>query len=473
MSHILKRKFISVHLAAAIFALLPASCGHFYTDILKQKKIIIPHSSNSKDIISFSFEAARNPGLSSDIIGSINGNVITVTVPNGIVTGSLVATFIITGNIVSVNGTTHVSGITSNNFTGNVTYTVTASDATTKDYVVTVVVAPMEAQWARTVTGANNNSYFGNVSVASDGSVYAAGSIYGSGTFDFGNGVSTAGTYAGTGGNIVLVKYNNSGTAQWARTVTGGSSYSGFHGVSGASDGSVYSVGQISTNGTFNFGNGVTTYSGSNKYDNCIVVKYNSAGDAQWARTATGGSRSSYFSSVSVASGGSVFAAGYVWGTGTIDFGNGVTAAGTDGYDNCVVVKYNSYGIAQWVRTVTGGSSYSGFRSVSVASDDSMYCAGYIYGTGTYNFGNGVTAAGTSTTGNLVLLKYKSSGTAEWARTVTGGSSDSYFSSVSVASGGSVFAAGYIYGIGTYNFGNGVIATGTNSNNNILLVKYE
>ena len=57
--------------------------------------------------------------------------------------------------------------------------------------------------------------------MASDGSVYAAGCIDGTGTYNFGNSVTAAGTYSGY--NIVLVKYNSSGVAQWARTVTAGS----------------------------------------------------------------------------------------------------------------------------------------------------------------------------------------------------------------------------------------------------------
>ena len=125
-------------------------------------------------------------------------------------------------------------------------------------------------------------------------------------------------------------------------------------------------------------------------------MKYNSSGMAQWAQTVTAGSNDSVFNSVSVASDGSVYAAGYISGTGTYNFGNSVTATGTYGLHNIVLVKYNSSGVAQWAQTVTAGSSYSRFNSVSVASDGSVYAAGYISGTGTYNFGNSVTAAGTS-----------------------------------------------------------------------------
>src|SRR5512143_1722534 len=87
---------------------------------------------------------------------------------------------------------------------------------------------------------------------------------------------------------------------------------------------------------------------------------------------------------------------------------------------------------AQWAQTVTAGSSASDFYSVSVASDGSVYAAGIIYGTGTYDFGNSKTAKGTNSGVNIVLVKYDSSGVAQWAQTVTAGSSNSYFYSVSV-----------------------------------------
>ncbi len=104
--------------------------------------------------------------------------------------------------------------------------------------------------------------------------------------------------------------------------------------------------------------------------------------------------------------------------------------------------------MAQWAQTVTAGTGDSFFTSVSaVASDGSVYAAGYIQGNGTYNFGNSVTATGTSTGGiNIVLVKYNSSGVAQWAQTVTAGSDSSNFFGVSVASDGSVYAAGYIDG---------------------------
>jgi hypothetical protein len=424
--------------------------------------------SSAKTITAFSFTSPAATGVVNE-----NAKTIALTVPYGTNVTALVATFTTTGVNVKVGSSVQVSGTTPNDFTNPVLYVVTAADSSTATYAVTVIVAPISAQWARTVTVGNNASYSYSVSVASDGSVYAAGFISGTGTYNFGNNVTATGAYAG--GNIVLVKYNSSGVAQWAQTVTAGNNASSFNSVAVAPDGSVYAAGNISGTGTYNFGNNVTaagTYSG----DNIVLVKYNSSGVAQWAQTVTAGNGESSFNGVyvtwGVASDGSLYASGYISGTGTYNFGNSVSAAGTFSGKNIVLVKYNSSGVAQWAQTVTAGVYDSVFLSVSVASDGSVYAAGYISGTGTYNFGNSVTAAGPYSTYNCVLVKYNSSGVAQWAQTVTTGNYYSVFLGVSVASDGSVYAAGVIGGTGTYNFGNSVFATGKYSGENTVLVRY-
>jgi outer membrane protein assembly factor BamB len=330
------------------------------------------------------------------------------------------------------------------------------------------------AQWAQTVAAGSNVSSFSSVSVASDGSVYAAGNIYGTGTYNFGNGVTAAGPTNGY--NLVLVKYNSSGVAQWAQTVTAGNNESSFNSVSVASDGlSVYAAGYIAGTGTFNFGNSVISAGTYTDGGSVALVKYNSSGVAQWAQTVTAGTGDSFFTSVSaVASDGSVYAAGYIQGATPYNFSPSVTATGTSsGGINMVLVKYNSTGVAQWAQTVTAGSTSSeNLFGVSAASDGSVYAVGYIDGSGTFNFGNSVTAIGAYAGENVVLVKYDSTGVASWAQTVTAANNASFFAGVSVASSGYVYAAGDIAGSGTFNFGNGATATVTNGVGNCILVGY-
>jgi hypothetical protein len=118
--------------------------------------------SPAKQLTAFEFTSALNgdAGVSSDSIGTINGTAIAVTVPYGTDVTALVATFTTTGNSVAVSGTAQASGVTANDFTSAVDYTVTAQDGTTKDFIVTVTVAlnPAKAITAFAFLSADNSA---------------------------------------------------------------------------------------------------------------------------------------------------------------------------------------------------------------------------------------------------------------------------------------------------------------------------
>jgi len=97
-----------------------------------------PSPVSAKDITAFSFTDDANSALTQDVHAAIYGTNILATVPNGVDRRALVATFATTGQTVRVGPTAQTSGVTENNFTGQVTYTVVAQDATEKNYRVTV-----------------------------------------------------------------------------------------------------------------------------------------------------------------------------------------------------------------------------------------------------------------------------------------------------------------------------------------------
>jgi len=364
--------------------------------------------------------------------------------------------------------------------------------AQTISSVVKVTVELVLAEWARTVSIiSTGDTTFSAVAVDSSGNVYAAGYQYGDDTYTYGTGVSAQGTASGGSDNVVLVKYNSSGTALWARTVSAGSSASRFSSVAVDSVGNVYAAGYQYNDGTYTYGTGVSAQGSNYGYfgKNAVLVKYDSSGTAQWARTVSVGSypsefvqdSPSEFFAVAVDSAGNVYAAGYQSGTGTYTYGAGISAQGTysglsDGWwglgpNNVVLVKYNSSGAALWARTVSAGSDRSCFNTVAVDSTDNVYAAGYQDGTGTYTYGAGVSVQGINGQ-NVVLVKYNSSGVAQWARTVNSGDRGSVFNAVAVDSTGNVYAAGCQYDTGTYTYGTGVSAQGTNFYENVVLVKY-
>lgn len=106
-------------------------------------------ASSEKDMTAFSFDGL---GICSAIVsaptydadGVLVGNDYTVTVRYGTDVTALVASFTNSAlSMVSIGAVTQTSGVTANDFTSAVTYTVTAEDGTTQTYTVTVVIHPL------------------------------------------------------------------------------------------------------------------------------------------------------------------------------------------------------------------------------------------------------------------------------------------------------------------------------------------
>ncbi|HNX58262.1 MAG TPA: InlB B-repeat-containing protein, partial [Spirochaetota bacterium] len=345
-----------------------------------------------------------------------------------------------------------------------------------------------KALWARTPTSASYESTFYSVAVDSSGNVYAAGWVWGIGAFEFGDGTSSATSVTGqcSDYNIVIVKYDASGKALWAKTVTSASYGTRFYSITVDASGNVYAVGNIHSDGLYEFGDGSSSMTSINVDDvNCVyrtlIVKYDASGKALWAKTASSKYLPpdfTWFYSVAVDASGNVYAAGYIGSHSTYEFGDGssaatsVTGKGSGPGSNCaVVVKYDASGNALWAKTLTSASNDSWFNSIAVDGSGNVYAAGVIRGTGAFAFG-GVSVTGKFNDYNAVVVKYDASGNALWAKTLNSASGDSYFCSIVVDASGNVYSAGFISGTGVFGF-DSVSITGKFNGNNALVVKYE
>jgi len=141
--------------------------GYFITGVLLLVFLLLPACSNPstggggvtvkssvKEFISFTFSDADNAALNSDAFGAINETAGTVDfiVPAGTDITGLVASYGYAGDYITVEDSVQQSGVTANDFTGPVNYTVVAEDGSTKSYVVTVTVATPGASDAKDIT---------------------------------------------------------------------------------------------------------------------------------------------------------------------------------------------------------------------------------------------------------------------------------------------------------------------------------
>jgi uncharacterized delta-60 repeat protein len=182
----------------------------------------------------------------------------------------------------------------------------------------------------------------------------------------------------------------------FAKTI-GGSSNDEANSIIQSSDG-----GYVVAGDTASFGEGWDIY----------VVKLDSGGNVQWAKT-IGGSRNDFASSIIQSSDG-----GYVVAGKTASFGAGV-------YD-FYVVKLDSAGNVIWTKTI-GGSDFDEASSIIQSSD-----GGYVVAGRTQSFGAGWD--------DFYVVKLDSSGNVIWTKTIGGSSIDRAHSIIQSSDGGYVVA---------------------------------
>jgi len=367
-----------------------------------------------------------------------------------------------TGVAVDQNGDVYALGFQNLNYTysyGSDPAAVVAGAAAGGPNNVLVKYGPDgNAQWAKAIMQSGSWVSFTAIAVDQNGNIYIAG-YQGIGSIGYGNGISSTGP--NNDYNPALVKYDSSGKALWAYTLTaspGTSSHAEFKALAAGQDGNLYAAGFQIGNGTYTYETGVTA-AGTSTGRNPVLVKIGANdGKAQWVCTITGGSDNAEFGTIAADGTGNVYVAGYQNGLAAYTYGTNATAAGVTSGNNAVLVKYDANGDAKWARAPSDANGASIFNSAAVDG------AGNIY------------AAGSGTNGIPVLVKYDTSGNALWAKTPVGfepsGTCGVTFNSIAVDNAGFVYAAGSQSGACDY--GNGVTVTNSNGiKTSSLLVKYD
>jgi uncharacterized delta-60 repeat protein len=205
----------------------------------------------------------------------------------------------------------------------------------------------------------------------------------------------------------LVIKLNSTGAAQWARTFF----------TSGIEN--AFSIQQTSDNGYI-----VAGYTGPLfTPDDFFVLKLSSAGALQWAKT-YGGSGTDIPWDIQQTSDNGYIVAGYTesYGAGNRDF---------------LVLKLNSAGAVQWAKTY-GGSGYDHLYSIQQTSDGGYILAGF-----TLSYGVG--------SGDMLVLKLSSAGDVQWAKAYGGSGADFPYSIQQTSDSGYIVAGITLsYGQGSY-----------------------
>ena len=183
---------------------------------------------------------------------------------------------------------------------------------------------------------------------------------------------------------------------------------------------------------------------------------------AEWTRTVVPPGIGSELESLAIDRTGNIYVSGNLWGPGTVDFGNGVTAtASYDGY-NGLLVKYDAAGTPQWARSGILGDI--GPLAIDPAGNVWALVSLPDVASGAIDFGNGVTVTKSDALFDTVLVKYDSTGNTQWAQTVTDDSGNSGSnggrSSLTLDGSGNIYVAGALAGSGGYDAGTDVTLAG-------------
>ena len=177
------------------------------------------------------------------------------------------------------------------------------------------------------------------------------------------------------------------------------------------SSGNVYVAGSFSGNPDFDMGPGTAICIGQSAEG--FVAKYSASGGFRWVNPIVG-PQEQYITGMTVDADGNVLACGLFYGVTT--FGTGFSVSGSsssNGYDG-FIMKLDTLGQGQWVKTFTGQYGPH-FRAVATDSSGAAIVVGRLQDS-TVDFDPGPGSAPiTAVNSNSVIVKLNSNGTYAWS----------------------------------------------------------
>jgi hypothetical protein len=319
------------------------------------------------------------------------------------------------------------------------------------------------AQWARQGGYLNNDTFATGVAVDGSGNVFITGTFYGETRFDVFSSVVAAGVI-----DAYIVKYNPSGTFQWAIRGGGVGDDAG-QAITTDASGNVYIAGYLTGTATFDMSSvagtiSVTGTAGGN--NDAFVAKYSATGVVAWVKSG-GGSGADRANKVTTDASGNVYIAGYFNNTATFAATPSPISLTSAGSADAFTAKYDVNGNILWAKRA-GGAGDESFLIQAIAADAS----GNVFITGAYSGTLTVAplAAITSAGGlDIVLLKYNSSGVEQWIKSA-GGSGSDYGSGIAADALGAVFVTGRFSGTGFFGTLPSINSAGSED---AFLIKYD
>jgi hypothetical protein len=306
--------------------------------------------------------------------------------------------------------------------------------------------------WAKSIGGTSNESGRG-IALDANGNVYITGYFF---SPSITVGPNTLNNTASGTSDIFIAKLDSSGNALWAKSI-GGTDQDYAQRITTDATGNVYLTGNYYSS-SIAFGSATLTQSGGG---DMFIAKYDSSGNALWAKSAVGAGYDLGFCIATDPSGNVVVGGAFT--SDSLTFGT-VTLTNTATMQEIFVVKYAGDGTVLWaVQSVDSGT----VNAWDICADAS----GNFYLAGSSRAAISFGSVHLPNAGNydMIVVKYNSAGTVQWARSA-GGSADEEARSISVDHKNNIWVTGV--------FGSSSIMLGSNQLNNaggsnIFLMAYD
>lgn len=281
----------------------------------------------------------------------------------------------------------------------------------TQDIFVIKQSADGSVAWARQIGGAGTEQG-GKLAVDAGGNVYVTGSF--SDTLNFNGNPALNLTSAGNSRDAFIIKYDTSGTPVWSRSIGATGSDEGI-GIAVDANGNVYATGSFTGNVNLDSNTTTSELTTAGGQD-AFIIKYNTSGEFNWARSIGGTSNTDSGQDIAVDNSGNVYAIGNF--TGRIDLNRDASAVVNTTGSDAYIAKYSNDGAVTWIRQVGNANAFSTVIGSGIAIDDS----GNVYTTGNFQGSVDLNKDSRSETSlgsnDVFVVKRDSEGTVIWGRRI-------------------------------------------------------
>lgn len=255
--------------------------------------------------------------------------------------------------------------------------------------------------WMTDITTDNN----GNIFITGQYSSATNGITFGSITLN-----------APSNGNPFVAKYDPNGNVVWAKAATS-TSGNWSEGIAVDGSGNVFITGGYISSSSDPFSFGGITLPNTNGTRNIFTMKFNSNGNAIWAKNGVPATTNTYGDNgfgIDVDQNGNVAVIGSMK-SNSITFGTiPVTNSNTNNTPDIVIIKYDGNGNTLWAKQA-GGLGYDEGQKLAFDKDGNIYVTGY-FESKPASFENITITKANNYTPSFFVSKYDSNGNVMWVK---------------------------------------------------------